>query len=56
MTRDEELQSALERLDQAIGALAEALEQIGLLQMTLRRLVGQETGPAFDYRTGLPVE
>jgi hypothetical protein len=45
MTRDEELQSVLEHLDQAIAALAEALEQIGLLQMTLRRLLGHETAP-----------
>jgi hypothetical protein len=58
MTREEELQAALIRLEYAIDVLTESVEQIGLLRITLRRLLAQEivTKPAFNYQTGLPPE
>ena len=56
MTRDEELTIALERLDDAIMMLAAVVEQMGLLNITVRRLFAQEmvTKPDFDFRTGMP--
>jgi hypothetical protein len=57
MTREEELESALTRLEAATGQMEDLIETIGLLVLTFRRLFPQKPDfpkPDFDYRTGMP--
>jgi hypothetical protein len=58
MTREEELEYAVERLESALNRLEELSETLGLLALTFRRLlpVGKPDfrKPDFDYRTGMP--
>jgi hypothetical protein len=56
MTRNEELKVVLDRVEDTIRGLTQVVEQLGLLNVTLRRLFAQEmvTKPDFDYKTGMP--
>lgn len=52
MTREDELQAALSRLEYTAYRLTQLAEDVGELLLTFQRLLQEPKGPDFDYRTG----